>query len=47
MKIYDTIYEIAERSAKSLTPSYRVADLMAEEKLARAGAPGSKIVTAR
>jgi leucine dehydrogenase len=35
MKIYDTIYEIAERSRKTLTPSYRVADLLVEEKLAR------------
>lgn len=35
MKIYDTIYEIAERSQKTLTPTYRVADLMVEEKLAR------------
>jgi leucine dehydrogenase len=37
MKIYDTIHEIAERSRKTLTPTYRVADLMVEEKLARAG----------
>ncbi|APR84418.1 Leucine dehydrogenase [Minicystis rosea] len=37
MKIYDTIYEIAERSKKTLTPSYRVADLLVEEKLARIG----------
>ena len=36
LKIYDTIYEIADRSRKSLTPTYRVADLMVEEKLARA-----------
>ncbi|MFO0759463.1 MAG: Glu/Leu/Phe/Val dehydrogenase dimerization domain-containing protein [Byssovorax sp.] len=36
MKIYDTILEIAERSMKSLTPTYRVADLMVEERLARA-----------
>ena len=36
LKIYDTIYEIAERSRKSLTPTYRVADLLVEEKLARA-----------
>jgi leucine dehydrogenase len=39
MKIYDTIYEIAERSRKTLTPTYRVADLMVEEKLARARTP--------
>ncbi|MEO7329296.1 MAG: Glu/Leu/Phe/Val dehydrogenase dimerization domain-containing protein, partial [Minicystis sp.] len=37
MKIYETIYEIAERSKKSLTPTYRVADLMVEERLARVG----------
>ena len=35
LKIYDTILEIAERSSKTLTPTYRVADLMVEEKLAR------------
>lgn len=35
MKIYDTIFEIAERSRRSLTPTYRVADLMVEERLAR------------
>lgn len=39
LKIYDTIYEIAERSLKTRTPTYRVADLMVEEKLARAGSP--------
>ncbi len=38
MKIYDTIFEIAERSRRSLTPTYRVADLMAEERLARVAA---------
>ena len=36
LKIFDTIHEIAERSMKSLTPTYRVADLLVEEKLARA-----------
>ena len=35
LRIYDTIHEIAERSLKTLTPTYRVADLMVEEKLAR------------
>ncbi|AKT36592.1 Leu/Phe/Val dehydrogenase [Chondromyces crocatus] len=38
-KIYDTVYEIAERSSKTLTPTYRVADLMVEEKLARLAKP--------
>ena len=36
MKVYDTIYQIGERSMQSLTPSYRVADLIVEEKLAKA-----------
>jgi leucine dehydrogenase len=35
MKVYDTIHEIAERSRHSLTPTYRVADLMVEEKLGK------------
>ncbi|MFO0587158.1 MAG: amino acid dehydrogenase [Polyangiaceae bacterium] len=43
LKIYDTIHEIAERSMKTLTPTYRVADLMVEEKLARAGGPPSRL----
>ncbi len=40
MTVYDTIYEIGERSLQSLTPSYRVADLIVEEKLA--GAVGDR-----
>jgi len=36
MKIYDTILGIAERSRKLQTPTYRVADIMVEEKLAAA-----------
>jgi leucine dehydrogenase len=36
MKIYDTIFEIAERSAKLAAPTYRIADMMVEEKLAAA-----------
>lgn len=36
MKIYDTILEIAERSQKLHVPTYRVADMMVEEKLAAA-----------
>ena len=34
LKIYDTIHDIAERSAKIHAPTYRVADLMVEERLA-------------
>src|SRR3569833_3545329 len=34
LKIYDTIWEIAERSKKVNAPTYKVADLMAEERLA-------------
>ncbi len=33
MKIYDTIWEIADRSAKTGTPTYRIADMLVEEKL--------------
>lgn len=35
MKIFDTIFEIADRSQKSGTPAYRVADTLVEEKLAK------------
>lgn len=41
MQIYDTIYEIGERSMRSMTPTYRVADLMVEERLAKATPPSS------
>jgi leucine dehydrogenase len=34
MKIYDTIQDIAARSAKLGAPTYRVADILVEEKLA-------------
>ena len=34
MKIFDTIFDIAERSAKLQAPTYRVADILVEEKLA-------------
>jgi len=34
LKIYDTIFDIAERSAKNHAPTYRVADLLVEERLA-------------
>jgi leucine dehydrogenase len=34
LKVYDTIWDIAERSAKLQAPTYRVADIMVEEKLA-------------
>jgi leucine dehydrogenase len=34
LQIYDTINDIAERSAKINAPTYRVADLMVEERLA-------------
>jgi len=35
MQIYDTIHEIADRSAKTGTPTYRIADMIVEEKLAK------------
>jgi leucine dehydrogenase len=34
MKIYDTIWEICDRSKKLAAPTYKVADIMVEEKLA-------------
>jgi leucine dehydrogenase len=36
LKIYDTIYEICDRSKKLSAPTYKVADIMVEEKLAAA-----------
>jgi leucine dehydrogenase len=38
MTIYDTIFEIAERSKKMAAPTYKIADMLVEEKLARLGA---------
>ena len=35
LKIFDTIYEIAERAQKAMTPTNVIADTMVEEKLAR------------
>ena len=35
MKIFDTIFEISDRSEKTGTPTYRVADQLVEEKLAK------------
>ncbi len=37
MAIYDTIYEIAERARKAMTPTGRIADMLAQEKLSKAG----------
>ena len=36
LKIYDTIFDIAERSKRLSAPTYKVADIMVEEKLALA-----------
>lgn len=35
LEIYDTILEIADRSKKTGTPTYRIADMLVEEKLAK------------
>lgn len=35
LAIYDTLLEIAERSRRAQTPTYRIADLMVEERLAQ------------
>ena len=37
LAIYDTIREIAERADKAMAPTYRVADLIVEERLAKYG----------
>lgn len=37
MKVYDTVLEIAQRSQATKTPTYRVADQIVEEKLAKIG----------
>ncbi len=41
LKIYDTIFDIAERSKKSNLPTYRVADMLVEERLAAASQSSS------
>lgn len=33
LKIYETIYEIADRADKAMSPTYRIADRMVEERL--------------
>ena len=40
IKIYDTILEICERSKKLAAPTYKVADILVEEKLAAAAVRG-------
>ncbi len=35
LEIYDTILEIADRSKKTSAPTYRIADMLVEEKLAK------------
>jgi leucine dehydrogenase len=47
LKIYDTIYEIADRSSKTGTPTYRVADMLVEEKLALASKNKSPVAANR
>jgi leucine dehydrogenase len=38
MKIFETIYEIAERAKRAMAPTYRIADTMVEERLGKVGA---------
>jgi leucine dehydrogenase len=40
LKIYDTILDICERSKKLAAPTYKVADMLAEEKLGAVGKAG-------
>jgi len=42
MQIFDTIYEIADRSRKTNAPTYRIADMLVEEKLALVSRSGTK-----
>ena len=35
LKIYDTIYEIADRAQEAMAPTYRIADTLVEERLAK------------
>jgi len=35
LRIYDTIYEIAERASAGMMPTYRIADTLVEERLAK------------
>ncbi|MDB4993756.1 MAG: Leucine dehydrogenase [Myxococcaceae bacterium] len=41
LKIYDTIMDIAQRSAKLNAPTYRVADILVEEKLGEVSRPSN------
>ena len=42
LEIYHTIYEIADRSRKTNAPTYRIADMLVEEKLALVSRPSIK-----
>ena len=46
MEIYDTIFEIADRSRKTNAPTYRIADMLVEEKLALVSRSAAKSVSA-
>ena len=41
MKIYDTIFEIADRAKRTMSPTHRIADMMVEEILAKYPTGGS------
>ena len=43
LKIYDTIYDICERSKKLNAPTYKVADILVEEKLGAYKKPGAPV----
>src|SRR4051812_29135624 len=46
LEIYSTIYEIADRSAKTGAPTYRIADMLVEEKLAQHSRSNAKLKSA-
>jgi leucine dehydrogenase len=46
LEIYNTILEIADRSAKTNAPTYRIADMLVEEKLAQYSRSHAKLKSA-
>ena len=36
LRIYETIYEIAQRASEGMAPTYRIADALVEERLSKA-----------
>lgn len=47
LQIYDTIFEIADRSKKTGAPTYKIADMLVEEKLGAVAPPPSLVPAKR